>query len=167
MYRRLFDTHFTAFSGGDQLRSFCHGDSHGGNFIIVRYQYALTGQEFLVDRVFLNEIFDHLAKQHLLDKTDPSRDAVLVSFDKSRSQVTFDRLVGTTDHSSILATRSLHHEIHPIDLDTGTGTSDATKVLHLYDALLFSISLQNITTLFATAVLAENVLLHYYDGLDG
>ena len=155
VYRGLFDDHFSALVDRGHLHAFCHGDSHGGNYIVVRYQYQFAGRDTLIDRVFLNQIFEH----------DPTLHAVRVTLDESHATVTFDRHLGGADASDLVAIRRLHHEIHPIDLDSGTGTTEETKTLHLYDALVFSISLEHITTLFATTVPAEQVLLHYYDGL--
>lgn len=154
-YTDLFKTCLSAYIGNEWLRSFSHGDSHGGNYIIVRYQYVLSAEDMLIDRVFLNEIFE----------ADPSLLQVYVAIDEANGQMTFSRASPESGCPHLIATRSLHHEIHPIDLDAGQGISDETKVLHLFDALLFSISLQNLTTLFASAVSAKDILMHYYDGL--
>ncbi len=154
VYTNLFKESVVSQASAEELHSFCHGDSHGGNFILVRYQYAWDADhDLIVDREFLNEIFTN----------NPTIDAVQVSIDPSGSHVIFE--LPQTDSTAPIARRALHHEIHPIDLDTGTGIEPATKVLHLYDALIFCMSLENITTLASTRVGAESVLNHYYDRL--
>jgi hypothetical protein len=153
-YRSLFDSYARSAEEPSSLRSFSHGDSHGGNYIIVRYQYAFDQDDLMIDRVFLNEVFEQ--NHHV--------DSVGVEVDGAHSRVVVHKLDSVVGRSSQIARRKLHHEIHPIDLDSGTGTTEATKVLHLYDALLFSISLEHLTALFADAVDAREVLSHYYDG---
>lgn len=136
------------------LVAFCHGDCHGGNFILVRYQFAISRASVLLDRVFLNEIFERNAE--LVE--------VYVTIDDKAGTITHD-LRPSKDHSTLRATRKLHHEVHLIDLDNGHGTTDDTKVLHLYDAVSYAISLANLTRLFASPLDSGEVLSHYYDGL--
>jgi hypothetical protein len=136
------------------LKSFCHGDCHGGNFILVRYQYVLNRPEILLDRVFLNEIFE---KDNMLDN-------VTITIDEGNSSIIHG--LSTMNPSSLIATRKFHHEIHLIDLDNGQGTTESTKVIHLYDALLYALSLANVTRLFASPIDSSEVLRHYYAGLE-
>lgn len=136
------------------LRSFCHGDCHGGNFVLVRYQFTLNQPDVLLDRVFLNEIFEK----------DEGLIEVAVTFDE-RNATIIHTLPSAKESWSLRARRHLHHEIHLVDLDSGRGTTEETKVLHLYDALSYSISMANLTRLFGSPLDSTQVLLHYYDGL--
>lgn len=138
------------------MSSFCHGDCHGGNFILVRYHYVLNHPEVMVDRIFLNEIFAN----------DQSLFEVAITIDEKNAQI-IHSAPSDKNRSAILARRCVHHEIHPVDLDNGTGTTEGTKVLHLYDALSYSLSMSNITRLWGAHVDAAQVLSHYYDGLGG
>ncbi len=138
------------------MRSFSHGDCHGGNFILVRYQYVLNHPEVMVDRIFLNEIFAN----------DESLFEVAVTIDEKTAQI-IHSVPSDKNRSAIIARRHTHHEIHPVDLDNGTGTTEETKVLHLYDALSYSLSMSNITKLWGAHIDAAQVLSHYYDGLGG
>lgn len=153
-YRGLFNSNAKIFEQPSSLRSFSHGDSHGGNYIIVRYQYTFGDNDLMIDRVFLNELFAH----------NRDIESVSVEIDDANSRIRLFQRNGTFGRGGRIARRKLHHEIHPIDLDSGTGTTESTKVLHLYDALLFSISLEHLTSLFAETVDAREVLSHYYDG---
>ena len=136
------------------LRSFRHGDCHGGNFIIVRYMYTLTNPAILLDRVFLNEIFD----------ARPLVDRVHVTIDNQSQRIVFD--VRESTGFSVTAERKPHSEIHIIDLDAGQGSETNTKQVHLYDALIYAMSLENLTTLFAHPIVSKEILGHYYDGLN-
>lgn len=136
------------------LKSFCHGDCHGGNFILVRYQYVLNRPEVLLDRVFLNEIFEQ----------DEKLDEVAITIDQGSSSIIHD--LSTKAPPVLVASRKFHHEIHLIDLDSGQGTTEDTKVIHLYDALSYALSLANVTRLFASPIDSREILRHYYDGLE-
>ncbi len=138
----------------DALKSFCHGDCHGGNFIIVRYMYTLTDPKVLLDRVFLNEIFE----------ADPHIESVGVTVDERNERIVYG--VPEPGNATFTAHRKLHHEIHIIDLDAGQGTDQNTKQLHLYDAVVYAMSLENLTRLFAHPIPAREVLGHYYEGLE-
>ena len=138
------------------MSCFSHGDCHGGNFILVRYQYVLNHPEVMVDRIFLNDIF---AK-------DESLFEVAITIDEKNAQI-IHNVPTDKNRAAILARRHMHHEIHPVDLDNGTGTTEETKVLHLYDALSYSLSMSNITKLWGAHIDAAQVLSHYYDGLGG
>ena len=157
--RNLYDKVFERAIGQHRLpevplRAFRHGDCHGGNFVLVRYEFALDQPETLLDRVFLNEVFDK--------KPDLFEVAILI--DERNGRITYT-LPSTKGSESIRAHRDRHHEIHIIDLDNGGGTTEETKVLHLYDALSYSISMANLTRLFGSPLDSTQVLLHYYDGL--
>jgi hypothetical protein len=136
------------------LKSFSHGDCHGGNFIIVRYQYILNQGGVLLDREFLNKIFE----------SDQTLSEVAVTIDRQGSYITHARC-SSANPSALIARRKFRHDIHLIDLDSGRGTTDDTKVLHLYDTLFYALSLANLTQLFASPVNSREILRHYYDGL--
>lgn len=137
------------------LRSFSHGDCHGGNFILVRFQYSLNRPAVILDRVFLNEIFE---------KNQQLRN-VSITIEEKAGRI-HHKLYDETHPPTLLATRKLHHDIHLIDLDNGLGTTAETKVLHVYDALAYSLSLANLTRLFASPIPSHEVLKHYYQGLE-
>ncbi len=136
------------------LKSFFHGDAHGGNFILVRYQYILNRPGVLLDRVFLNEIFEK----------EPALSEIAISIDEKNTSIIHDMPYAIA-HPSLVATKKFYHEIHPIDLDDSQGITKDTKVIHLYDALFYAISLENLTSLFSSRLNSTDILKHYYDGL--
>jgi hypothetical protein len=138
----------------DVLKSFCHGDCHGGNFIIVRYLYMLNEEGVLMDRVFLNEIFE----------TDAHIESVNVRVDERNQSIVYG--VSELDRGGLTAFRKMHQEVHIIDLDAGSGVEQESKELHLYDAVVYALSLENLTRLFAHPIPADQILGHYYEGLE-
>lgn len=154
LYRQAFRDATKDFSGGRLLRCFCHGDAHGGNFILVRYQYDISDTTAALDRVFLNEILE----------AHPKLNRVYVGADESGSRITYsDKPVSAP--KSYTATRRYHHEVHPIDLDSGRGVTPDTRELHLYDAMVYAISLASLTTLFGSPRSSLSILGDYYKGL--
>jgi hypothetical protein len=101
--------------------------------------------------VFLNEIF----------AANPQLDRVGIEISDRGQRITLDRSESNATRS--IAKRRLHHEVHLIDLDNARGTTPEDKELHLYDALVYALSLENLTHLFAEEVPARTVLGHYYE----
>jgi hypothetical protein len=148
-WRRFSSAHI-----GDQtLRSFSHGDPHGGNFVIVRYGYSFDG-DVLVDRVFLNEVF----------RLAPEVKAVAIDIEAGGSTISH-RLPSEDKKPTVTAIRCPRYEIHMIDLDNGQGATEGTKEVHLVDALLFALSIENLTALFDVPLEAREALRFYYEGL--
>lgn len=153
--RRIFDNIVRRQTVSENaLKSFCHGDCHGGNFIIVRYLYTLSKSEALVDRVFLNDIFE----------ADTRITKVDIMLDEQNQCIEYG--VAEQRRAALTAFRNLRQEIHIIDLDAGSGAEGEAKILHLYDAIVYAMSLENLTYLFAHPIPANEILSHYYEGLE-
>jgi hypothetical protein len=140
--------------GCHELRTFCHGDCHGGNFILVRYEFTLSQPGVLLDRVFLNEVFEK----------DKTLQEVSVSIKEENSSIVVSES-GSGSPNGLKARRNRHYEIHLVDLDNVRGTTEDTKQLHIYDALFYSMSMANLSRLFGSPVESSDILRHYYDGL--
>ena len=136
----------------NSLRSFIHGDCHAGNFILVRYRYQLDRPEVIVDRVFLNEIFE----------ASPNINEIAVSIDDDTHEIAYTQPVVHAKESA-RARRHTHHEIHLVDLDSGHGITEDTKQNYLFDIISYCISVSNISELHSEPIPSDTVLTHYYD----
>jgi hypothetical protein len=132
------------------LMAFGHGDLHGGNLIFVEYEYRLNQPEILLDRVFVNQLFVMQPALSEVGIAMPDRQTIHISQEPE---------------PTIRAKRDHYYEIHLIDLDSGHGTTNEDKALHLFDALFFAMSAAHLTTLFAEEITASSILEWYYQGL--
>lgn len=139
--------------GSGTFRSFIHGDAHGGNFVVVDYEFRLSPHASFVDREFINALF----------RSSPELNAIGVA--EIDNRIIHD-LPSSSDHPRILAKRDHHRELHLIDLDGGRGTTAVDKESHLLDALVFAVSMENICELFGRRLDAARVLHFYYEGLE-
>ena len=154
MINKLLNIFLDENSIKTMLKSFCHGDAHGGNFILVRFQYRLNKPNLILDREYLNNIFVN----------NPDIEDIAIVIDKDNGVILHDK-IENTDNPTAIATRGLHHEIHLIDLDDVMGIDDETKTCHLLDALTYTLSMVNITSLVSKPVTPETILSYYYNGL--
>ena len=152
--RQAFNTALPdSSSTASSLHCFSHGDAHGGNFVTVQYEYILDQTDVVVDRVFLNDIFQQ--------RPDIHKVAVTILDDT----IALDSVDAVSDPTCI-AVRNPHFEVHPIDLDTATVSSPGRDTLHLYDAIVFSLSTSNILRLHGNEALATDTLSCYLAALD-
>lgn len=130
--------------------TFVHGDAHGGNFVIVDYEYD-ADVSLPLDREFINSAFRADAGVSELFLVKAENSAVLISASKP---------AGT----AVCLKRRKHFEVHPIDFDDATfGSGDPTFL----DAATLALSSENISKLCGGQVWTTQVIIDsYMDALE-
>lgn len=149
LYNKLFEKELMKnVSLDNHYKCFCHGDCHGGNFIIVKYEYTTLPTNTILNREYINDIF---TKHKNLESLGINIDGG-INISKSRK-------------SSIIANKYKHYEIHPIDLDQGFGLDRDRKQSHLFDLIFYAISINNLSNIFNLSIKSNDVLEAYYSAL--
>jgi hypothetical protein len=145
----------------DSLKYHCftHNDPHSENFIAVEYLYALeqTSHQYM-DREFLNKIY------RLLPKNDAD-EKISIEYIKEKNTLLYRKYnsadAGKADVN--IVRRSLHYDIHLIDIDDAAGIEPETQQPYLNDLLIFAVSAANLGMIKGRETRIEDIVSAYYD----
>lgn len=137
---------------------FTHNDPHCENFVIVKYLYRIKQSNHqYIDREFTNEILKEI--------DNISSDTMFsIVYNKDENSLLYRKFesvdIGASNVNIIYP--STRYDIHLIDIDDATGITQNEQRMYIYDLLIYSLSVQNLSAIKGGKIHAFDIIKAYY-----
>jgi hypothetical protein len=142
---------------------FTHNDPHCENFVIVKYLYSITEERHqYIDREFLNELIESLHENE-------KKDFYSVEYIQENSELKYRNYIDGDKNNPFVniispcRNNEYYYDIHLIDIDEATGINSSDSKTYLYDLILYSLSVQNLSSIKGRPIHYKKVIQKYYD----